>query len=173
MAGHVGFHLLSQRTIKPVSGQNQLRLLPGPRSPYCEAGRGSGLRKVDRAIEYRGADQKCLTVRQEHVLYRWGASGLLLSSGGSLLIINLRQAAEDHVASGASQIAKQRDLISQLGLTGEDATGAVALLHEMQRTQEQHVDDRDRLRAELAVLNAAEAAKADTSYPGLASLQKA
>lgn len=83
------------------------------------------------------------------------------------LIINLLQAAEDHVASGASQIAKQRDLISQLGLAGEDATGAIAFLHEMQRTQEQHVDDRDRLRAELAVLNAAEAAKADTSNPGL------
>jgi len=79
------------------------------------------------------------------------------------LIISLLQAAEDHVASGARQIAKQRDLISQLRLAGEDATDAVSLLHEMQRTQEQHVDDRDRLRAQLAVLNAAEAAKADTS----------
>jgi hypothetical protein len=83
------------------------------------------------------------------------------------IIINMLQAAEDHVASGATQIAKQRDLISRLGGAGEDATGAVALLHELQRTQERHVEDRDRLRAELAVLNAAEAAKAATSKPGL------
>ena len=83
------------------------------------------------------------------------------------LIINLLQAADDHVANGARQITKQRDLISQLGRAGEDPTGAVALLHELQRTQAQHVDDRDRLRAELAVLNAAKATKADTSNPGL------
>ena len=83
------------------------------------------------------------------------------------LIIKLLQAAEDHVASGAREIAKQRDLISKLGRADEDATGAVALLHEMQRTQEKHVDDRDRLRSELAVLNAAEATKADNSNPTL------
>ena len=100
--------------------------------------------------------------------YTGGGRGVCyFSAVDRAIIINMLQAAEDHVASGANRIAKQRDLISQLGLAGEDATGAVALLHEMQRTHEQHVDDRDRLRAELAVLNATEAAKTATSSPEL------
>jgi hypothetical protein len=43
---------------------------------------------------------------------------------------------------------------------GVDTTDAIALLREMERTQELHAGDRDRLRAELAVLNAVETAKA-------------
>jgi len=76
------------------------------------------------------------------------------------LIISMLQAAEDHLALGARQIAKQCDLVSQLERDGVDTTDAIALLREMERTQEQHVADRDRLRAELAVLNAMDTAKA-------------
>jgi hypothetical protein len=76
------------------------------------------------------------------------------------LVISVLQAAEDHLAIGARQIAKQRQLVSRLERDGVDTTDAIALLREMERTQELHAGDRDRLRAELAVLNAVETAKA-------------
>jgi len=40
--------------------------------------------------------------------------------------------------------------------TGHSATSAIAWLREMEKTQAQHVADRERLRAELAVLIAGE-----------------
>jgi hypothetical protein len=83
------------------------------------------------------------------------------------LIISGLQAVEDRLTTGARQISKQRDLVSRLRRAGEDATGAVALLHELQRAQEQHLGDRDRLRAELEVLIAADSAKANASNPRL------
>jgi hypothetical protein len=79
------------------------------------------------------------------------------------LILSYLQAAEEHIANGVQDIADQRDLISTLERTGHNATSAIARLREMEKTQTRHVADRERLRAELAVLNAAEAAKADAS----------
>jgi hypothetical protein len=78
-------------------------------------------------------------------------------------IISYLQAAEDHVANGEEQIADQRDHISSLERAGHDTTSAIALLREMKQTQTQHLAQRDRLRAELAVLDAAEAAKVDVT----------
>src|SRR5262245_34600694 len=78
-------------------------------------------------------------------------------------IISYLQAAEDHIANGEHEIAQQRDLISSLERAGNDPTGAAALLREMEQAQIRHIADRDRLRAELALSNAAEAAKADAS----------
>ena len=75
------------------------------------------------------------------------------------LIVNLLQAAEEHVANDEQQVADQRDLISMLERTGHAATSAIALLTRMEQTQLQHVADRDRLRAELTALSAGEAAK--------------
>jgi hypothetical protein len=79
------------------------------------------------------------------------------------LIISYLQAAEEHIANGVQDIADQRDLISTLERTGHNAASAIARLREMEKTQTRHIADRERLRAELAVLNAAEAAKADAS----------
>jgi len=79
------------------------------------------------------------------------------------LIISYLQAAEEHVANDDQQIADQRDFVSTLERTGHSATSAISLLRELEQTQLQHIADRDRLRAELAVLNAVEAAKADAS----------
>jgi TolA-binding protein len=79
------------------------------------------------------------------------------------LILSYLQAAEEHVADIEQDIADQRDLISTLERTGRDAASAIAVLRGMEETQRQHVADRERLRAELAVLNAGEAARADAS----------
>ena len=79
------------------------------------------------------------------------------------LILSYLQAAEEHIANGVNDIAYQRDLISTLERTGHDATSAIARLRKMEKTQSRHIADRERLRAEIAVLNAAEAAKADAS----------
>ena len=79
------------------------------------------------------------------------------------LILSYLRAAEEHVANDVQDIADQRDLISTLERTGHIATSAIARLREMEKTQTRHIADRERLRAELAVLNAAEAAKEDAS----------
>jgi hypothetical protein len=79
------------------------------------------------------------------------------------LIISYLQAAEEHVSNGERQIARHCDLVSTLERAGQDTTSAIALLREMEKTQTLHIADRERLRAELAVLNAAEAAKEDAS----------
>ena len=76
------------------------------------------------------------------------------------LIISYLQAAEDQVAIIEQQIAYQRGLISSLRRGGQDTSSASAQLLVMEQTHMQYVGDRDRLRAALAVLNAAEAAKA-------------
>ena len=75
-------------------------------------------------------------------------------------IISYLQAAEEHVANVEQEIANQRALISSLRRNGQDTSSATAELHLMQQTHMQYIGDRDRLRVELAVLNAAEAAKA-------------
>ena len=76
------------------------------------------------------------------------------------LVISYLQAAESHIAAIEQQIANQRDLISSLRRGGEDTRSACAQLHVMEQAHMQYIGDRDRLRVELAVLNAAEAAKA-------------
>jgi hypothetical protein len=58
--------------------------------------------------------------------------------------------AERHVAEGQRHIAKQRALIDELARDGHDTALAVELLHEFERTQASHVEERDRIRAELA-----------------------
>jgi len=78
-------------------------------------------------------------------------------------IISYLQAAEEHVANGERRIAKHCDLVSTLKRAGHDTTSAIALLREMEKTPAQHRADRDRLRAELAVLDTVEAPKADAS----------
>jgi hypothetical protein len=79
------------------------------------------------------------------------------------LILSYLKAAEEHVANGERRIAKHCDLVSTLKRAGHDTTSAIALLREMEKTQAQHRADRDRLRAELAVLDTVEAPKADAS----------
>jgi hypothetical protein len=66
------------------------------------------------------------------------------------LAISYLQAAEEHVANDAQDIADQRDLISMLERTGHNATSAIARLCEMEKTQTRHIADRERLRAQLA-----------------------
>ena len=87
-------------------------------------------------------------------------------------IISYLQAAEDHVANGKQDIADQHDLISTLERTGHAPTSAIARLREMERVQARHIVDRDRLRAELEVLDAVEGAKKDISLvPGTRNLR--
>ena len=71
------------------------------------------------------------------------------------LVISYLQAAENNVAIIEQQIANQRGLISSLGQLGHDSSNACAQLRLMEQTHMQYIGDRDRLRAELAVLNAA------------------
>jgi hypothetical protein len=75
-------------------------------------------------------------------------------------IISYLQAAQEKVAIIEQQIANQRGLISSLRRAGHDTSSASAQLRVMEQTHMQYVGDRDRLRVELAALNAAEAAKA-------------
>ena len=58
------------------------------------------------------------------------------------------------------EIANQRGLISSLRRNGQDTSSATADLRLMEQTYMQYIGDRDLLRMELAVLNAADAAKA-------------
>ena len=79
------------------------------------------------------------------------------------LLISYLQAAEERIANDVQDIADQRDLISTLERTVHNATSAIVRLREMENTQTRHIADRERLSEELAVLNAAEAAKEDAS----------
>lgn len=72
------------------------------------------------------------------------------------LIVSYLQAAEEKVANGERQIARHSDLISTLERAGHDTASATALLRELKQMQMQLVAERDRLRAELAVLSAAQ-----------------
>ncbi len=72
------------------------------------------------------------------------------------LVTSYLQAAEEHVAILEQQIANQRGLISSLRRGGHATSSATAELREMEQTYMQYVGDRDRLRAEVAALNADE-----------------
>jgi hypothetical protein len=79
------------------------------------------------------------------------------------LIISCLQAAEAEVANSERLIVNQCKLIWSLERTGQDTTSAIALFREMERMQLEHLDDRDRLRAEFAVIDAIYAAKANAA----------
>jgi hypothetical protein len=57
--------------------------------------------------------------------------------------------AEEHVALGATNVARQREIIAKLERDGHDATQARALLAQFEQLQATHVTDRDRLLSEL------------------------
>ena len=58
--------------------------------------------------------------------------------------------AERHVAEGEQHLARQRRLIAELERDGHDTALALELLREFERTQASHIQERDRLRAELS-----------------------
>ena len=72
------------------------------------------------------------------------------------MVTSYLQAAENNLAAIEQQIANQRSLISSLRRLGLDTASASAQLRVMEQTHMQYVGDRDRLRAELAVLNPGE-----------------
>jgi hypothetical protein len=61
--------------------------------------------------------------------------------------------AERHVADGENRIARQQQIIAELASGGYDLETAQDLLAHFEYTQESHVADRDRLRAQLAAIS--------------------
>ena len=74
-------------------------------------------------------------------------------------ILTYLSAVEEHISSGERRIIGHRDFILSLKCAGCDTTDEVALLREMEQARIEHLAERDRLQAELAVLNAVETAK--------------
>ena len=66
------------------------------------------------------------------------------------LIMDHLAHAEMHVAQGAGHVNRQRELLENLARDGHDTMGSSALLDLFKEIQDVHVQDRDRLRAELA-----------------------
>ena len=60
--------------------------------------------------------------------------------------------AERHVAEGAQHLARQHDLIAALARDGHDTTSALELLRTFEDAQAHHIENRDRIRAELSRL---------------------
>ena len=60
--------------------------------------------------------------------------------------------AEEHIATGDKNIARQRDLIAQLERDGHDTASARTFLHEFEQLQAQHIAERERLLRELSEL---------------------
>jgi hypothetical protein len=58
--------------------------------------------------------------------------------------------AERHVALGEAHLARQEALIARLDRDGHDTTDACAILTTMRHTQALHLEDRNRILAELA-----------------------
>jgi len=63
--------------------------------------------------------------------------------------------AEAHVVQGEKHVARQKEIIAGLERDGHEDASRTAreLLATFEMTQEAHVGDRDRLRAELAALD--------------------
>jgi len=63
--------------------------------------------------------------------------------------------AETHVVQGESHLARQKEIVAELERDGheEAAQAARDLLATFELTQQSHVEDRDRLREELATLS--------------------
>jgi hypothetical protein len=59
--------------------------------------------------------------------------------------------AERHVRQGEAHLSKQEALVLKLEHAGRDSTLARTLLENMRATQVLHLQDRDRLMAELAL----------------------
>ena len=60
------------------------------------------------------------------------------------------EVAERHVAEGAQHIARQHDLIAELQRDGHETATAVELLRTFEQSQANHIENRDRIRAELS-----------------------
>jgi hypothetical protein len=64
--------------------------------------------------------------------------------------------AEEHIATGDKNIARQRDVIAQLERDGRDTASARTFLHEFEqlqaRQQARHIAERERLLRELSEL---------------------
>jgi hypothetical protein len=65
------------------------------------------------------------------------------------ILINRLYQAERHVASGDRHIERQRELIFKLKQDGHDTTQARALLTLFEELQALHLNERDRLAAQL------------------------
>jgi hypothetical protein len=61
--------------------------------------------------------------------------------------------AEAHVAAGQKRIAKQHEIIAELGREGHDTAPAKDMLASFERTQAMHVANRDRIAVKLATLD--------------------
>jgi hypothetical protein len=66
------------------------------------------------------------------------------------LIMDHLAQTEVHVEQGANHVKRQRQLLEDLARDGHDTTGPSALLNLFKELHDLHVQDRDRLRAELA-----------------------
>jgi hypothetical protein len=60
--------------------------------------------------------------------------------------------AEEHIATGEKNIARQRDLIAQLEREGRDTASARIFLREFEQLQALHIAERERLLSELSEL---------------------
>ena len=58
--------------------------------------------------------------------------------------------AEQHVAEGRHHISHQRQIVAELEQGGYDTSIARALLRQFEATQKLHIEDRDRLQADLS-----------------------
>ncbi|HEX5162430.1 MAG TPA: hypothetical protein VFV88_11970 [Steroidobacteraceae bacterium] len=58
--------------------------------------------------------------------------------------------AERHVAEGAQHLARQHALIAELARDGHDTTTALELLRTFEQAQANHIENRDRIRAEMS-----------------------
>jgi len=61
--------------------------------------------------------------------------------------------AERRIAEGSDHVARQRQIVEQVVRRGEDARRSTALLELFEETLTTHVEERDRLRNELAESN--------------------
>ena len=60
--------------------------------------------------------------------------------------------AEEHIATGDKNIARQRDLIAHLERDGHDTASAKTFLREFEQLQARHIAERERLLRELSEL---------------------
>jgi hypothetical protein len=60
--------------------------------------------------------------------------------------------AERHVAEGERHLARQREIVAELAGDGHDLASAKSLLAQFEAMQRSHIEDRDRIRAELDAL---------------------
>src|SRR4029078_2107860 len=82
-------------------------------------------------------------------------------AGDSQQIIEHLALAQERVAIGAENIARQYGIVGRLATDGHDTTSALAILSNMQELQAMHVAHRDRL------LTALERLRAGSSTPGV------